>query len=160
MSTNGSIGHGSTSLDMAAMREKMFQRTDTDGDGQLSKSELEEAMKKVAGAHGDTPSSIEGSLSIDEIFEKLDANGDGSLDMNEMDKMREIMPKTPGGPKGPPPHGLSGATAEQIEVNGLSFNIQDLLSSEEDSLQMIQDRYISAEEDLFSGNNVSGVWEI
>ena len=161
MSTIGSIDRGHAPMDMAAMKKKMFEKMDTDGDGQLSKSELEEATQKAAEEHGGTASSIGGSMSIDDIFEKLDTNGDGALDTDEMDKMRQIMPKPPGGPpKGPPPGGMSGSPAEQIDMNDLSFNLQDLLSSEDDSLQMVHDRYLSTVTSLLSDKNESEAWEI
>jgi hypothetical protein len=56
----------------------LFSKLDTDGDGQISKSEFENAL---AGAGVDTSSA-------DALFAKLDANGDGSISQSELTQAR------------------------------------------------------------------------
>ena len=56
----------------------LFSKLDTDGDGQISKSEFENAL----GGAG------VGTSSADALFAKLDANGDGSLSQSELTQAR------------------------------------------------------------------------
>jgi hypothetical protein len=53
---------------------QMFAKLDTDGDGQISKSEFENAL-----SGGDV-----NSAATDAIFAKLDSNGDGSVSQSEL----------------------------------------------------------------------------
>jgi type IV secretory pathway VirB2 component (pilin) len=56
----------------------LFSKLDTDGDGQISKSEFENALGR---AGVDTSSA-------DALFAKLDANGDGSISQSELTQAR------------------------------------------------------------------------
>ena len=54
----------------------LFSQLDTNGDGQISKSEFENGL----GAGGTN------IAQADDVFNKLDANGDGSVSLDEMQK--------------------------------------------------------------------------
>lgn len=56
----------------------LFAKIDTDGDGAISKNELETALSKVG---------ID-TTSADAVFNKLDANGDGSISTSELASAR------------------------------------------------------------------------
>ena len=60
----------------------LFSKLDTDGDGQISKSEFENAL-------GDAGV---GTSSADALFAKLDANGDGSISQSELTQARRRWP--------------------------------------------------------------------
>ena len=59
--------------------EEMFQRVDTDSDGQVSAAELEEMV-----ANGPA-----GGASASDLLEQFDTNGDGQLSLEEMQAMHE-----------------------------------------------------------------------
>lgn len=92
--TNGTTGSGGSSFDPATMAallslqdqsatggtaqtpSSLFSKFDTNGDGQVSKSEFETAL---TGAGASTSNA-------DALFAKLDANGDGSISQSELAK--------------------------------------------------------------------------
>jgi Ca2+-binding EF-hand superfamily protein len=80
-STMGSYGMGS----LKEMQQRIFQKADSDGDGQISKAEL--SSMRTNGPQG--------GPSADEMFTKLDTDQDGSISREECDasleKMREQM---------------------------------------------------------------------
>ncbi len=80
-STTGSYGMGS----LKEMQERMFQKADSDGDGQISKAEL--SSMRANGPRG--------GPSADEMFTNLDTDQDGSISREESDaaleRMREDM---------------------------------------------------------------------
>ncbi|XP_078613889.1 uncharacterized protein LOC144883344 [Branchiostoma floridae x Branchiostoma japonicum] len=65
---------------MAAEMKKMFTEFDKNGDGFLSKEEMQEALTKV---HGINMS----AESCEKLLNVADRNGDGKLDYNEFVKM-------------------------------------------------------------------------
>uniref|UniRef100_A0A8C9R6K9 Calcium binding protein 2b n=1 Tax=Scleropages formosus TaxID=113540 RepID=A0A8C9R6K9_SCLFO len=68
--------------DMIGMKElkDAFREFDTNGDGQISLSELREAMKKLLGEQLNP-------REIDEILQDVDLNGDGLVDFEEFVRM-------------------------------------------------------------------------
>lgn len=66
----------SASTDPSSALQDLFSQIDTNGDGQISKTEFENAL----GAGGTN------IAQADDVFNKLDANGDGSVSLNEMQK--------------------------------------------------------------------------
>ncbi len=68
----GSSGPSSTNPSGAL--QHLFSQIDADGDGQISKSEFENAL----GAGGTN------LTMADDVFKKLDKNGDGSVNLDEM----------------------------------------------------------------------------
>jgi hypothetical protein len=71
-----SASAASTPTDPASALKDLFSQIDADGDGQISKSEFENAL----GAGGTN------LAQADDVFNKLDANGDGSVSLDEMQK--------------------------------------------------------------------------
>jgi hypothetical protein len=69
----------SASAATAQSPSSVFSKLDTDGDGEISKSEFENAL---GGAGVDTSSA-------DALFAKLDGNGDGSLGQSELTKAKQ-----------------------------------------------------------------------
>ena len=66
----------SASTDPTSALKDLFSQIDANGDGQISKSEFENAL----GAGGTN------LAQADDVFNKLDANGDGSVSLDEMQK--------------------------------------------------------------------------
>ncbi len=66
----------SASTDPSSALQDLFSQIDGNGDGQISKSEFENAL----GAGGTN------LAQADDVFKKLDANGDGSVSLDEMQK--------------------------------------------------------------------------
>lgn len=64
-------------MDPSAMREMMFRRLDTNGDGKLEKSELSSFAAKMSERTGQ-------KISADDLLTRGDANGDGTLSADEM----------------------------------------------------------------------------
>jgi Ca2+-binding EF-hand superfamily protein len=91
----------SGSMDSGAarqMQERMFKKMDADGNGSVSKEELQtvtDEMKKHAPK--DAP---QGMPSVDDLFATTDANGDGGISQDEM--LTELS-KHRGPPPGAPP---------------------------------------------------------
>jgi hypothetical protein len=66
----------SAPTDPTSALKDLFSQIDSDGDGQISKTEFENAL----GAGGTN------LAQADDVFNKLDANGDGSVSLDEMQK--------------------------------------------------------------------------
>jgi hypothetical protein len=66
----------SASTDPSSALKDLFSQIDTNGDGQISKTEFESAL----GAGGTN------LAQADDVFNKLDANGNGSVSLDEMSK--------------------------------------------------------------------------
>jgi hypothetical protein len=66
----------SAPTDRASALKDLFSQIDTNGDGQITKSEFEDTL----GAGGTN------IAQADDVFDKLDANGDGSVSLDEMQK--------------------------------------------------------------------------
>ena len=63
----------SASADPSSALQDLFSQLDANGDGQISKSEFENAL----GAGGTN------LAQADDVFNKLDTNGDGSVSLDE-----------------------------------------------------------------------------
>lgn len=85
----GSVGttNSVSQFQMAEMRQRMFSKIDTNGDGKHDKDEL-----AAMAANG-----TQGGLSVDEILGKYDTDGDGSI------SEAEFQEGTGAEPAGPPP---------------------------------------------------------
>lgn len=70
---------------MAAMREQMMAKSDTDGSGGLSIEEFTEASanRPMGGAES------AGGKSVEDIFAEIDADGDGELSSAEIEEHME-----------------------------------------------------------------------
>jgi hypothetical protein len=82
---NGAVGgceaSGGGSQSIA---DQLFSKLDTNGDGSVSKSELESAFQSVASANGTDPTTA--TQQADDLFAKLDTNGDGSVSQTEVEQ--------------------------------------------------------------------------
>ncbi len=71
--------------------EEMFAKVDTDGNGSVSKAELQGMLEDISKQTGVTSTS-----STDELFSKMDSNSDGSLSQDELGEgMKSVMPPPP-----------------------------------------------------------------
>jgi hypothetical protein len=104
---SGIQGTSSISSDMIAqMKEKMFARLDSDGDGQIDLATLAEEMQAhAAEADSETSAVSDRPDPFADLYEALtaaDTNGDGVVSADEFDAM-ELPPPPPG----PPPEEAS-----------------------------------------------------
>jgi Ca2+-binding EF-hand superfamily protein len=98
--------------------DDLFGKVDSDGDGSVSKTELQALLEAMSGG-----TASQTGVSSDEVFSQLDADGDGSLSEAEFDAGRPPgageeaggmqamggMPPPPGGPGGA--GGTSGSSS-------------------------------------------------
>lgn len=78
-------------MGQAQMQQKMFQRTDSDGDGGVSSSELKTLVEDIQSKTGVTLSS-----SAEDMLASADADGDGALNADELGTlMKDVMPPLP-----------------------------------------------------------------
>ena len=83
---SGIQGNMNVSTDMMEqMRDKMFARTDANGDGQIDKAEMEEFAAHMAERTGQ-------SASVEDIFASADSDGDGLISKTEFKAMRPPKP--------------------------------------------------------------------
>ena len=95
------------SADMAATRKQMmdrvFKKMDSDGNGTISKDELQKAADERKAATGkDAPTNLP---SVDDFFKAADANGDGGITQDEL--LTELSKM------GPPPGKSEGTQTAQ-----------------------------------------------
>ncbi len=141
MSTISAVGSASSawadfsSSRASAMKDKMFSKVDSDGNGKVDKTELQGLLDKVTEMSGNSLGTAE------DLFSKMDSNGDGSLSKDELDAgMKSLMPppsstidfaqqrvadssREAGAPPGPPPaEGADGsgtsASTDPLDTNG------------------------------------------
>ena len=94
--------------DLAAMRRQMverMQKSDTDGDGSVSKDELAQGLQKPRSSGAEAAARGPG---VDQVFAAGDANGDSLLSTEELTQLAaSLAPPTgargAGKPSGPPP---------------------------------------------------------
>ncbi len=139
-----------TSTDWSAMRqnlvEKMTKQLDSDGNGSISKAELQQAKdaadKRASGSQVSANSNVPPSNAptVDQLFQKFDANSDDELSSDELltfaDAIMSGRPQKPGGadgpegaggppPGGPPPGGAAPGAAENSTGEGASTSSSD-----------------------------------
>lgn len=147
MVTSVSSASGFNPLEMMKqMRQKMFEEADSDGDGSLSKAELEtqiskmEEQRKSEGVSG--PRGGKGP-SADQMLKDFDSDGDGSISQTEYDtgfakldeQMQSQLVAMQGqgfGPPPPPPgEGAAayGRASGQVQGGGGGQSLIDMLNS-------------------------------
>jgi hypothetical protein len=80
----GGVSGAYCAQDLAAMREKMFKKADTDGDGKLSKAEMQtaaEQMQQMGPPPGGPPDASEIAK---DMFSDADSDGDGSITADDL----------------------------------------------------------------------------
>lgn len=115
--------------------DDLFGKVDTDGNGSVSKAEMQSLMDKMASGSGSdstssaaTSSTSTASSSSSDMFAKLDTNGDGSLSQTEFEAGRTQGGNGPQGaggmPPPPPPDGAgssssasSSTTCDPLDTN-------------------------------------------
>jgi Ca2+-binding EF-hand superfamily protein len=85
MNISGLMGGMGGMPNMSAMRDKMFQKADANGDSGISLEEFQSAGKKMPIGKG-----IDGAKST-EAFGKIDTDGNGSLSKDEMNAFGDKM---------------------------------------------------------------------
>lgn len=141
---------GDSSSGTGRAGDDLFGKVDSDGDGSVSKTELQALLEAMSGG---TASQM--GVSSDEVFSQLDADGDGSLSEAEFDSGRPSgaggeaggmqamggMPPPPGGPGGP--GGAGGAAGASGSSQATSY----------DPLDTNEDGVVSAAERLAGGTS-------
>jgi len=77
----GTSGMGGTGMDpsrRAEMKQQMFAKVDTDGDGSIDRSEFESMAEKLSERSGQ-------SIDVEKAFASLDTNADGLLAKAEIE---------------------------------------------------------------------------
>lgn len=128
--------------------DDLFGKVDSDGDGSVSKTELQALLEALSGG---TASQM--GVSSDEVFSQLDADGDGSLSEAEFDAGR---PSGAGGEAGgmqamggmPPPPERPGGPGGAGGAAGASGSSQ---ATSYDPLDTNEDGVVSAAERLAGG---------
>jgi len=102
-----SISTASSSVDYTQMRKELAEKVaaklmadlDTDGDGAISKAELQKASQAASASSsgGSSTTSNSSTSSIDELFSALDTNGDGSISKSELSAFIEKADSQKGG---------------------------------------------------------------
>lgn len=130
--------------------DDLFGKVDSDGDGAVSKTELQALLEAMSGG-----TASQTGVSSDDAFSQLDTDGDGSLTQAEFDAGRPSgpgagtggmqamggMPPPPGGPGGP--GGAGGAGAASDSGSTTSY----------DPLDTNEDGVVSATERLAGGTS-------
>jgi Ca2+-binding EF-hand superfamily protein len=83
------------------MAQNMFKDLDTDGDGSISKGELQKASEAASNATStsDSGSTSRSTSSLDDLFSALDTDANGSVSESELSSYLDKA----GPPQGPPP---------------------------------------------------------
>lgn len=88
---------GQSNFDPTEMVQKMFKKLDTDENGSISKSELQEMLKNRN--KNNTVTDTKETERLDEIYSKLDTDSSGDVSEAELEAgMKEMAPPPP-----PPP---------------------------------------------------------
>lgn len=166
MSTIAMVGSASSawsdlsSSRASAMKEKLFAKVDSDGNGGVDGSELQAMLDKMSERTGQSLGSA------DELLGKMDSNGDGSLDADELDSgMKSLMPPPSstmqfagqraggsggpqgghgGPPPGPPPtqatdeEGSSTSSSSSASTDPLDLNGDGTVSAQERATAALQ----------------------
>ena len=130
--------------------DDLFGKVDSDGDGAVSKTELQALLEAMSGG-----TASQTGVSSDDAFSQLDTDGDGSLTQAEFDAGRPSgpgagtggmqamggMPPPPGGPGGPGGAGGAGAASDSSSTTSY------------DPLDTNEDGVVSATERLAGGTS-------
>jgi len=117
---------------MAAERKEMvqnlFKKLDTDGNGTISKDELQKAVDDRKSAAGkDAPTD---GPSVDDLFKSADSNGDGGISADELLKQMSMgPPRGMQGAQGAPPPGGASPPAGGAAPAGASDQTDSSISS-------------------------------
>jgi Ca2+-binding EF-hand superfamily protein len=125
----GSIGGCGGGGRSKAAADELFSKLDTDGDGSVSKSELEAAFQSIAAADGsDTTTATQ---QADDLFAKLDADGSGAVSQSETEQAMRPHGHHHGPPP-PPSSGAGGDAASSDDVfSSLDANGDGVISKDE-----------------------------
>lgn len=115
---------GQSNFDPTEMAQKLFKKVDTDGDGSVSKSELQEMLKNRK--KDSNVSDTENTEELDEIYSKLDTDSSGDVSQSELEEGMKA--------SGPPPPPPPPADMMKSIVSSLSSS-----SSDDSSTQNILD---------------------
>jgi len=153
---------GDSGASGSAGQDDLFGKVDTDGDGLVSKVEMQIFMAKMASAGGsdsasstgtasssssstDTSSTSSTSAGSSDSFASLDTNGDDSLSKAEFEAGRPGgggRPQGAGGMPPPPPAGGGGAGGSSSTTS--SSTTYDPLDTNKDGVVSIQERLAGA----------------
>ena len=150
--SRGDEGSSSTTSATSQAGDDLFGKLDSDGDGAVSKTELQALLEAMSGG-----TASQTGVSSDDVFSQLDTDGDGSLTQAEFDAGRPSgpgagaddmqamggMPPPPGGPGGP--RGAGGADAASDSSSATSY----------DPLDTNEDGKVSAAERLAGGTSTA-----
>jgi Ca2+-binding EF-hand superfamily protein len=120
-----SIGSSHSMYSMTQMRQQMFAKIDTNGDGKHDKDELAAMV-----ANGPT-----GAPSVDDILSKFDTDGDGAVSESELNAGQDQNQAQGAGGPPPPPMGNTSSTDfikqlfSKSDTNGDGILSSDELSS-------------------------------
>ena len=112
----GCSGGGGGGGRARAAADELFSKLDSDGDGSVSKSELESAFQSIAAANGGDATTA--TQQADDLFAKLDSDGDGAVSQSETEQAMRPHGHHPHRPP-PPSAGASSDDAfKQLDANG------------------------------------------
>jgi len=140
-------GDGGNATATGQAGDDLFGKVDSDGDGTVSKTELQALLEAMSGG-----TASKAGVSSDEVFSQLDADGDGSLSEAEFDAGRPSGPGTEAGGMQatggmpPPPGGPGGAGGAAGASGSSSATSYDPLDTNEDGV-------VSAAERLAGGTS-------
>lgn len=121
----GGMNQAMGQIDPAVMRQKGFEKMDSNGDGSIDETELQAFADKFSQKTGT-------ELDVKETLATYDADGNGVLNQEETDKMmssfREAMGPPPGGMRGGPPPMSEGISA--YEETETTSSLLDLLTAQ------------------------------
>ncbi len=158
MSSIGSTGAGSNCYSSAAARsqavDRLFQKVDSNRDGQITKNELTQALESDSVKLG----SSDQKSNVDEIFKLLDAGNKGYITKQDAaDGLNQIQPPPPGGATAPangggpskgasrPSGGEGGGPATTSAVSDPADTNQDGKVSMQEELAYIQKQYTTSD---------------
>lgn len=131
----------STSAATGEAGDDLFGKVDSDGDGAVSKTELQALMEAMSGG-----TASQTGVSSDDAFAALDQDGDGSLTQAEFDAGRPSGDGPPAGAMPPSggggPGGARGAGGAQ---GGSQATTYDPLDTNEDGVVSLAERLAGAE---------------
>ena len=126
-----------TSSTTAKAGGDLFGKVDSDGDGAVSKTELQALLEAMSGG-----TASQTGVSSDDAFAALDTDGDGSLTQAEFDAGRPPEGSAPpAGGMPPPPGGPRGAGGAQ---DASATTTYDALDTNEDGVVSLTERLAGA----------------